>query len=489
MSSQATNNNARTKFYIHCAIMFALMFIVSKLPPFGDITPLGMQVLGIFAGVIYAWCFLGFLWPSLLAMILLGCTEYCTVKEAFSAGMGDATIITLFCLFTFAAYMEESGLSRYIANWFISRKVGEGRPWMFTFLILLATYVLSSFVSLYATIVVMWGIFYNICDTIGIEKKSKYSTVMICGIAMVSSLTSLLFPFKVFSQVVYGLVVKATGMTLTIEFIPWFVYNFVLSFGITVIFLFAVRFIIRPDVTLVAEAGKKYAHLREQKMGRDEKVAFVILALFILSQLVPSFLPQTIPFVALLNNLGVLGCTAIALVAIAVLRWKNGDPVGHVGNLIRKGVNWDIVIMMAATMPLSAALESEKTGILTTIVSWMTTTFSDVSPTVFLFIIVIIFLAATQIFHNVVLMMIFIPMLAKLGLAYDIHPFVIGNLIYFCSQSAFLLPASSSPAAMVYGNDWVATKHAYICNTMIVLLISAFMLAIGVPLAQMLFHF
>lgn len=57
MSSQATNNNARTKFYIHCAIMFALMFIVSKLPPFGDITPLGMQVLGIFAGVVYAWCF------------------------------------------------------------------------------------------------------------------------------------------------------------------------------------------------------------------------------------------------------------------------------------------------------------------------------------------------------------------------------------------------------------------------------------------------
>ena len=73
----------------------------------------------------------------------------------------------------------------------------------------------------------MWGIFYNICDTIGIEKKSKYSTVMICGIAMVSCLTSLLFPFTVFSQGVYGLVVKATGMALTIEFIPWFVYNFV----------------------------------------------------------------------------------------------------------------------------------------------------------------------------------------------------------------------------------------------------------------------
>ncbi len=489
MSSQATNNNARTKFYIHCAIMFALMFIVSKLPPFGDITPLGMQVLGIFAGVVYAWCFLGFLWPSLLAMILLGCTEYCTVKESFSAGMGNDTIITLFCLFTFAAYMEESGLSRYIANWFISRKVGEGRPWMFTFLLLLATYVLSSFVSLYATIVVMWGIFYNVCETIGIEKKSSYSTLMICGIAMVSCLTSLLFPFKVFSQVVYGLVVKATGMALTIEFIPWFVYNFVLSASMTVFFLLVARFIIRPDVSLVKEAGTKYAHLRNVKMNGEEKIAFVVLVLFIVSQLIPSFMPQTIPFVALLNNLGVLGCTAIALVAIAVMRHKNGNPVGHLGNLIRKGVNWDIVIMMAATMPLSAALESEKTGILTTIVSWMTVTFSDVSPTMFLFIIVILFLVATQLFHNVVLMMIFIPMLAKLGLAYDIHPFIIGNLVYFCSQSAFLLPASSGPAAMVYGNEWVASNKAYFYNTLIILLIAAILMIVGVPLAQMLFHF
>lgn len=53
-------------------------------------------------------------------------------------------------------------------------------------------------------------------------------------------------------------------------------------------------------------------------------------------------------------------------------------------------------------------------------------------------------------------MVIFIPVLAKLGLNYGIHPFVITNLIYFAAQSAFLLPASSSQAAMIYGNtEWV----------------------------------
>lgn len=480
--------NPRTKFYIHCIVMVVLMVVVSNLPTVGAITPLGMQVLGILVGVIYAWCFIGFLWPSIMVMVLLGCTEYCTIAESFSAGLGNDTVITLIFLFAFSAYLEESGLSRYIANWFISRKIGEGRPWVFTALLLLAAYVLSAFVSLFATIVVMWGIFFNICASIGIEKRSRYSTMVVCGIAMVASLTGILFPFKVFSQVVYGLVVEATGLNQTINFISWFGFNFVVSMLITLLFLAVGRFIIRPDVTLVKEAGAKFAHLRHEKMNGSEKTAFVVLILFIVSQLLPSFLPTSWPVIGLLSRLGVLGCTAICLAALMVLCHKDGKPVGDIAKLINKGVSWDIVIMMAATMPLSEALESEKTGILSTIVAWMTEAFSNISPNLFLILIVVLFIIVTQFVHNVVLMVIFIPMLAKLGLEYGIHPFVIGNLIYFAAQSAFLLPASSSPAAMVYGSEWISTKYAYFYNTLIILLVSIILIFIGIPLSQICFQ-
>lgn len=59
-----------TKSYMtiaHVIIMFALMFGIGKLQPFGTVTPMGMNILGIFVGTLYGWLFLDLLWPSLLA--------------------------------------------------------------------------------------------------------------------------------------------------------------------------------------------------------------------------------------------------------------------------------------------------------------------------------------------------------------------------------------------------------------------------------------
>ena len=42
-----------TKSYIHVAIMLALMLGIGYLPPFAQVTPLGMKVLGVFLGLVY----------------------------------------------------------------------------------------------------------------------------------------------------------------------------------------------------------------------------------------------------------------------------------------------------------------------------------------------------------------------------------------------------------------------------------------------------
>ena len=46
-------------YWINSIIVFVLMFGIGQLPPFGQITPLGMQILGIFAGTLYGWCTVG----------------------------------------------------------------------------------------------------------------------------------------------------------------------------------------------------------------------------------------------------------------------------------------------------------------------------------------------------------------------------------------------------------------------------------------------
>lgn len=478
----------RTKYYLHTAIMLIIMICIGMLPPFSGITALGMQVLGIFAGAVYGWCVLGLLWPSILLMIALGLTDYCSPKDAFIAGFGNETVVTLILVFTFVAYLEESGLSQYIANWFISRKIGEGRPWIFTALIFASAYTLSAFTATTSTIVICWGIFYKICESIGVEKKSTYATYGICGIAIASCVTSVLFPFKAFSQVFYGLVVKSTEMQMSINFVSWFVYNFIISLAMMGLYLLIGRFILKPDMHAVSKAGEAYAALRDEKMTKSQKIAMVVLVIFVISQVLPSFLPEAWAFAAVLTDLGLIGCIGIALVVVAVLRDKKGVPVANVGRLLSNCGGWEIIIMMAATMPLSAALESEDVGILSSVIDWMLGTFSGLSATMFMVIVVTLLLLVTQFAHNMVLMIVFIPVLSKMGLNYDIHPFTILILVTLACQSAFLLPASSAPAAMVYGSDrWISKRHAYMYNTAFIIVAFIVLVGMGIPLSGIFF--
>lgn len=144
-----TAKTKNTWWYINSILVILLTIGIGYLPPFGQITPLGMKVLGVFIGVLYGWCTVSMLWPSVWGIVALGCTGFCTVKESFGLAFGNDIVLLVVAVFMFAKYLEDSGLSQYMANWFISRKIGEGRPWVFTALILAAAYMLSSFVSIF----------------------------------------------------------------------------------------------------------------------------------------------------------------------------------------------------------------------------------------------------------------------------------------------------------------------------------------------------
>lgn len=58
MSAEKQTNSL--KYYVHCAVFIFLLFFIRLIPPFGEITALGMQVLSVFVGLIYGWIFIGF---------------------------------------------------------------------------------------------------------------------------------------------------------------------------------------------------------------------------------------------------------------------------------------------------------------------------------------------------------------------------------------------------------------------------------------------
>ena len=156
--------------------------------------------------------------------------------------------------------------------------------------------------------------------------------------------------------------------------------------------------------------------------------------------------------------------------------------------LMSKGVNWEVIILISATMPLANALESPEVGVMATIIPWMKEIFGSLSPAMFLAIFMIAFLVATQFLHNLILMIVFTPILVSMGLEFGISPILIGILVYFSAMTAYLTPAASSNAALIFGNtEWITHKAAFFWGAIVIVIAFIVLIGIGVPLGQMIF--
>lgn len=485
--SGASKKSKNTFYYVNIAIMFVLMFGIGQLPTFGQVTPLGMQILGIFVAVLYGWCTVNLLWPSLFGIVAVGMTDYCTIKESFAAAFGADIPLMIIVVFVLAAYFEECGLNQYIANWFISRKIGEGRPWVFTMLIFAAAWVMSAFVSTFATIIIMWAIFYKVCDLVGEPRRTKYTGIVVAAIVIICGTTGALFPFKAFSVISIGLTEKAVG-ALDINFVTWTLFNVVISILLCLGFVLACRIVMRPDLSRIKDAGKNFAYLRNQKMEPKTKIGAAILALFIIGLMLPSILPKTVPGMAILNEMSILGVGTLCIVLLASVKTKEGKSYINVTHLISKGVDWQLIILIGSTMPLCNALEAEEVGVLQTVIAWMTQTFAGLSPMMFLIAFTALFLITTQVTHNLVLLLVFTPVLTKMGMGFGVNPVLVALMIYFTAMTAYATPAASSNAAMIFGNaEWVATKDAYMCGFLALVTAFIILIGVGVPLGSFLF--
>ena len=355
-------------------------------------------------------------------------------------------------VYILAAYLEECGLNQYIANWFISRKIGEGRPWVFTLLIVAAAFFMSAFVSMYATIIILWMIFYKICDQIGEPPRTKYTAMVISVIVFICGVTGAIFPFKAFAVLIIGLTQQGIGQALDINFVTWTIYNVIICVVMIALFLLAYKFVLKPDLSRVKEAGAKNAHLRGQKMNRDQKVG------------------------------------ALCMVALALVKKENGEPYINLTHLIAKGVNWELIILVSSTMPICNALEAEECGVLQSVIAWMTQTFSGFSGLTFLIVIAAIFLITTQVTHNLVLILVFTPVLTEMGLQFGVNPMVVMLVIFYTAMTAYATPAASSNAALIFGNEkWVDRKDAYLTGFLILLVAFIVVIGVAIPLGNVMF--
>lgn len=485
-SSGSATKNRSINYWIHSAICVAFIFGFGLLEPFGSLEKLGMQVLGIFIGLLYGWTFIGFIWPSLVGLLALGFTDYGAMGVVLAEGFGNiqVTILVLF-VFILAAYLNKIGLSSYIANWFISRKFTIGKPWLFSLMILLVAYILGATVSLTASIVLIWSIFYNICDVVGFKKGDKYPTIMLVAIVFSAMLGFAVFPFKALQLLMLGSLENVSG--LTVDFFDFTVLTFFITAASLLAFMVVFRFLLRPDVTPLTTDTDHFAHLRGQKLDRDQKIGAFFLVFFIFAMFAPSLLPKASLLGKIFTRLGTTGSLILVVTLIAVVKIQ-GKPIMDFGEAAR-GINWDIVIMFVATMPVAHAMSSPDTGVMTFIVEILEPIFQGMSPDLFIIVFVLVGGIVTQVAHNLVLGALLTPIAYSFSVTLGVNPLLTVTLLTYALAVAIATPGGSAPGALIYVNrEWIDVASAYKYTAIIVVLNLVVMLIVGIPLGHIIFR-
>ena len=461
MSSMNTSTGKRPlSFWIHLLICAGLMIGIGLLPPLGGtITPFGMKVLGIFIGLFYGWIFIEFTWPSLLALVLIGLTDYTTIGGAFMEGFGNEGTVNIILLFAFAAYLSKTGALTWLTQWIVSRKFLVGRPWLFTMAFIFATIPLSVFVNAFAGIILLFAMFATFCKDVGLEKKDLYVTYVCAGVANLGAMLSVAFPWQPFSIVIFNLSGPANGFT-DMPFGSWVLFGLVAIVLFTVMYYILGRYILRIDVSKLDNMGDQFAQYRGVKMNSEQKFGFALIALFIAFLVFPTCTSGAVK--AFFGNFGVQGAVITCLVLAFLYQFWSGEKLYGFSDMVRDGVNWDLVIIFMISYPVCNALESAESGVINTIITSIMPIVNSVSPVVFLVLVSAFFCLVTQVSHNLVLILALVPSLAKIAVGVGLNPVVFGLFFSLCCQIAVASPAASAAAAMVFGHsEWVEPKYAY----------------------------
>lgn len=490
----ATASGTRnTTIYLHACIIVGIMILAHFIPAPAPITPLGIQIIGIFIGMIWGWCTCGMLWPSIIGIIMLGMTDYAASPEA-ALGMvlTHNTVISMFVAFIVLAYVNNSGLMNVIAQWLVTRKFAAGRPWLFMSFFFTMLMLIAGVFNGVILIIIAFNFILPVLKDMGYTKEDTLPTYMLLGIALFAGMGTVWPPFLPNSLFTRGILTTALGGVPLSSF-QYFVSIDLPLFACFALYLLMGKFVARVDTqkfvagteVLLAKADAE----EKTPLSSEQKGAALLLTIFILGLALPAILPAAWAPIALLKRFGLIGISLSLTVALLILESKDGKPLADFAHLVTTGVDWNMFFLTGGIMIIAAALTSEGTGIATAMAMYLVPIVSKAPLIAFVAIIIVALCIFSQFSMNMVLQMVFAPILAPILLASGYNPLIAVMAVYFGTQLAFLAPSGSMMAAMVFAKvDWVKPSHIYkICLPWIIVSMAAF-IAMSLLLPDLIYH-
>lgn len=484
-SSNVTKSiNSSRSHYIHCLIGFALMFIFWVIPPINCITPLGMRVVGILLCTLYLWTTVDTIWPSFVGILFLGISGFAPMNSVITTTFGNPLAILLMYVIILTGAISEEGICEYVSRWFVTRKIINGRPWMFSLMLLLGVYLLATLTMATATIFMFWPILYSLFQVLDLKKEDKYTTLMLISVVMVATLSFASTPFKSILPGLLNSFKEVTGSN--IEYLPYMFVGTCISLVSILGIILLMKYVFKPDVSKLKNIHTDMFNQNPlPPMNTRQKVLIGLVGIFILWMLVPSLLPEG-PIRTFLNS--TQNASPILCIALGGFLKIDGRPLIPFAKITSKYMSWPVFLMVASSNSILNALTSEQTGVTPFLQSALMPIFEGKSVLAFTVLIMVICIIITNLCNNIVVGMLFIPIINIFASQNSISPIPMGIIMLFVVCLALVTPASSALGAALHSNqEWLQVKDIYKYTIIMSLLTLIVAFVVGLPLLNLIF--
>ncbi len=472
--------------FIHLPIALTIILIFWLLPPLAPITPIGMRVLGVFLGTLYGWNTCGFLWPSLLGLLAFVLSGYMTMAQTLAAGFGSTTCVLLLFAFLFLSIMTDSGASRFIALWIISRKCFAGRPWLLSWAFFAASYALCCVTTAVATIVLCWSILYTLCQSVGYHPGERYPTAMVIGVVYACEIGSVALPWRANPLLLMGAFESVSGIAT--NYLHYIAMTVPIALVCITLYIILCKFLFHIDASRLTQANTKaLCTADELTLSKQQKLGLIFLCVMVLAMLLSSLLPTASLLGTVLNRLTPAGIL-MAFVMLLMLTRLDGKPFFDFKAAARC-IQWETILLCAATLPITSALTNDATGIQPALQHLLNPLLSHTSPSIFTLLIFVIAVILTNFANNVITGIILIPVVYSFSVSMGLDASAIVILMCICVHFGLLTPVASPMAAILYSNtQWVKARDIFHYGLPALLVAITAIWLIGLPWAKLIIH-
>lgn len=383
----------------------------------------------------------------------------------------------------FVGLIEQYGVNDYIIRYILTRKIINGRPWIFTFVFLFTALLLSILCSPFATLFLFWALIYKLAEDLGYEKGDTYIGLLLFGVALCAALSAPVLPFKAWILQISGIWQGLSG-SIPFSYGQHLGIIVPLVLLMLVVYILLMRFFFRANVEKISMIDAEYVNKNPlPAMTRLQKGLLIFIPVFILVLFLPSVLSSSWEITNILNKLGVPGLSMVAFVVFCIVRIE-GRSIVNLKYLAGEKISWDLPVLLACVMAVSTALTDDMTGVKPFLHAFLNPVFGGMQPFLLYIVVAAVCVILTNLANNGV-----VALLLLSTVYITLSDTNISNIGFFVStlaclsQVAFLIPGSSLYGALLHGNEWLSTGFVYKLAVIVAAVALLLFVVVGWPLS------